>query len=137
VVTRAVVARVATDEDAGAYPVPTLHHIRVTDTELLDPWFLAGYLSSSEGGHQAASATSSLGLHTRVDPRRVRVPLLPIARQRAYGEAFRTIAEFTRALRAAHDLGQDLARNSTDAVAAALRGADADADAAEAVSLSL
>lgn len=133
VVTRTVVARVATDEDAGAYPVSTLHHIRVTDTELLDPWFLAGYLSSSEGGHQAASATSSL--HTRVDPRRVRVPLLPIERQRAYGEAFRTIAEFTRALRAAHDLGQDLARNSTDAVAAALRGADADADAAVPLSL--
>lgn len=127
VVTRTIVARVATDEDAGAYPAPTLHHIRVTDTELLDPWFLAGYLSSTEGGHQTASTTSSL--HTRVDPRRVRVPLLPIERQRAYGEAFHTIAEFTRALRAAHDLGQDLARNSTDAVAVALRGADATADA--------
>ncbi|MFD9162564.1 N-6 DNA methylase [Streptomyces sp. NPDC059558] len=126
VATRTVVARVATDEDSGAYPAPTLHHIRVTDTELLDPWFLAGYLSSTEGGHQATSTTSSL--HTRVDPRRVRVPLLPIERQRAYGEAFRTIAEFTRALRAAHDLGQDLARNSTDAVAAALRGADTAAD---------
>ncbi|NEV85428.1 N-6 DNA methylase [Streptomyces tendae] len=133
VVTQTVVARVATNEDAGAYPAPTLHQIRVTDTELLDPWFVAGYLSSSEGGHQAASASSSLGLHTRVDPRRVRVPLLPIERQRVYGEAFRTIAEFTRALRAAHDLGQDLARNSTDAVAAALRGADAD----DAVPLSL
>lgn len=117
-VTRTVVARVATDEDAGAYPAPSLHHIRVTDTELLDPWFLAGYLSSTEGGHQATSATSSP--HTRVDPRRVRVPLLSIERQRVYGNAFRTIAEFTRALQATHDLGQDLARNSTDAVAAAL-----------------
>ncbi len=31
----------------------------------------------------------TMGDHIRFEPRRVRVPLLPIETQRAYGEAFR------------------------------------------------
>ncbi|MFE7972530.1 N-6 DNA methylase [Streptomyces shenzhenensis] len=122
VTARSVVARVATVEDADAYPAATLHHIRVANTDILDPWYLAGFLSSVEGAHQAVSATSSLGSHTRLDPRRVRVPLFPIDRQRAYGAAFRAVADFSRLLRTAHDMGQDLARDATEAVAGALRG---------------
>ncbi|WP_165394278.1 N-6 DNA methylase [Streptomyces albidoflavus] len=122
VTARNVVARVATAEDADAYPAATLHHIRVANTDILDPWYLAGFLSSVEGAHQAASTTSSLGSHTRLDPRRVRVPLFPIDRQHAYGAAFRTVADFSRLLRTAHEMGQDLARDATEAVAGALRG---------------
>ncbi|MDQ1024798.1 SAM-dependent methyltransferase [Streptomyces umbrinus] len=120
VTARSVVARVATTEDAGAYPEATLHHILVANTDILDPWYLAGFLSSAEGAHQAASTTSSLGSHTRLDPRRVRVPLFPIERQRAYGEAFRAVADFSRLLRTAHEMGQDLAKDATEAVAWAL-----------------
>ncbi|MEU1803024.1 N-6 DNA methylase [Streptomyces sp. NPDC019937] len=121
-----IVARVATAEDAGAYPDSGVHHLRVTDPELVDPWYLAGYLSSAEGSRQAASATSALGLHARIDPRRVRIPLVPLERQRLFGEAFRSVARFTRALRTVHDLGEELARNSIDALAAEFRVVDTD-----------
>ena len=40
----------------------------------IDPWFLAGLLSSSDGGRQAARMASTLGDHIRFDPRRVRMP---------------------------------------------------------------
>lgn len=43
-----------------------------------------------------------------------------VEQQEKYGAAFRRLAEFMRALRATHDLGRDLVRNSADAVAAAL-----------------
>ncbi|WP_427922829.1 N-6 DNA methylase [Streptomyces sp. cg40] len=123
-ITRNVVARVATEEDAGSYPSASVHHIRITDPELLDPWFFAGYLSSSEGSRQASTATSTLGVHARIDPRRVRLPLLPIEQQRTYGEVFRSISEFTRVLHTVHDLGSELARDATDALAAGLHPTD-------------
>ncbi|MEU9946182.1 N-6 DNA methylase [Streptomyces lavendulae] len=118
---REVVTRVATGEDVGTYAGSGVHHLRVTDPELVDPWYLAGFLASAEGGRQAASVTSTLSTRTRVDPRRVRIPLPPIDRQRAYGHAFRSIAEFTTAVRAVHDLGIDLARDLAETVAADLR----------------
>ncbi|MEU6891145.1 N-6 DNA methylase [Streptomyces sp. NPDC046557] len=123
---REVVARVATGGDVGTYAGSGIHHLRVTDPELVDPWYLAGFLSSAEGGRQAASVTSTLSTRTRVDPRRVRIPLPPIGRQRAYGHAFRSIAEFTTAVRAVHDLGIGLARDLTETIAADLRASLAD-----------
>jgi hypothetical protein len=116
---RRLIARVATGGDVGAYLSSTVFLIR-PDTATIDPWFLAGFLSSSEGGRQAARMTSTLGEHIRFDPRRVRIPLLPIATQRAYGEAFRKFWEFARTLRAAHDLGIDFVRDLIDVTAAPL-----------------
>ncbi|MEU5146743.1 N-6 DNA methylase [Streptomyces yangpuensis] len=116
-----VVARVATGDDVGTYAGSGVHHLRVTDPELVDPWYLAGFLSSAEGGRQAASVTSSPSTRYRVDPRRVRIPLPPIDRQRAYGHTFRSIAEFTTAVRTVHDLGIDLARDLAETVTADLR----------------
>jgi hypothetical protein len=118
-ITRTVVARVATGEDAGAYPTRSVLVVR-TDPQVLDPWFLAGYLSSGEGGRQAERFSTSLGGHVRVELRRVRLPLPPIEVQRRYGEAFRRLDEFRRNLRAAHDLGQQLTRDLAHLVAAAL-----------------
>ncbi|MER6168140.1 hypothetical protein [Streptomyces violaceorubidus] len=118
---REVVTRVATGEDIGTYAGSGVHHLRVTDPDLIDPWYLAGFLSSAEAGRQATSVTSSLSTRSRVDPRRVRIPLPPIDRQRAYGHAFRSIAEFTTAVRTVHDLGIDLPRDLTETVAAVLR----------------
>jgi hypothetical protein len=116
---RRLTARVATDLDVGAYLSPTVFLIR-PDPATVDSWFLAGFLSSSDGGRQAARMTSTLGEHMRFDPRRVRIPLPPIGTQREYGEAFRKLWEFARTLRAAHDLGIDFVRDIVDATAAPL-----------------
>jgi hypothetical protein len=101
-------------EDVGAYLSPTVYLIR-PDTAALDPWFLAGVLSSTGGDRQAARMASTLGDRIRFDPRRVRIPLLPIDDQCAYGEAFHQIWDFARTLRAAYDQGTDLVRDLIDA----------------------
>ena len=116
---RRLTARVANGEDVGAYLSPTVYLIR-PDTAALDPWFLAGVLSSTGGDRQAARMASTLGDRIRFDPRRVRVPLLPIEDQRAYGESFRRLWDFARTLRTAYDEGTDLVRDLIDATAASL-----------------
>ncbi|MET9227217.1 N-6 DNA methylase [Lentzea sp. NPDC003310] len=113
------IARVATEDDAGTYLDVGIHLIR-TNSDILNPWYLAGYLSSTDGGRQAMSVTSSSGTSNRIEPRRVRILLLPVELQETYGSAFRRLAEFTRTLRTAHDLGRELARNSADAIAVVL-----------------
>jgi hypothetical protein len=129
---RRLTARVAGDEDVGAYLSPTVYLIR-PDVAALDPWFLVGVLSSSGGGRQAARMASTLGDRIRFDPRRVRVLLLPIEDQRAYGESFRGIWDFTRTLRAAYDEGTDLVRDLIDATAAPFLDAQDSAKARDAV----
>ncbi|MGI5523182.1 N-6 DNA methylase [Micromonospora sp. CA-259024] len=119
IVAHRLTARVAAAEDIGAYPASTVYLVRV-DPAVLDPWFLAGYLSSNDGARQAERVGSSLGGDIRVDLRRVRVPLLPLDTQRAYGRTFQRLSDFTRNLRAAHDLGLELARSSIDAIASGL-----------------
>jgi len=116
VVGRRLIARVATDSDVGAYLSPTVFLIR-PDSATVDSWFLAGFLSSSEGGHRAARMSSTMGENVRFDLRRVRIPLLPIGEQRVYGTVFRSLWEFARTLRAAHDEGVDLIRDMIDATA--------------------
>src|SRR5205814_1888124 len=83
--------RVATRKYVGAYSTATVFLIRV-DQAIIDPWFLAAYLSSSDGEYQATHMNSPAGERTRFDPRRVRIPLLPIATQQHYGRMFRAIA---------------------------------------------
>jgi hypothetical protein len=116
---RRLTARVAADLDVGAYLSPTVFLIR-PDPATVDPWFLAGFLSSSEGGRQAARMTGTLGEHVRFDSRRVRIPLPPIGTQRAYGEAFRKLWEFARTLRETHDAGIEFVRDMVDVTAAPL-----------------
>jgi N-6 DNA Methylase len=120
-VSRRLTARVATGRDVGAYLSSSVLLIR-PDPATIDPWFLAGFLSSSDGGRQAARMASTLGEHIRFDPRRVQIPLLPIETQRTYGEAFRRLWEFARTFRAAHDEGIDFVRDMIDATAALLGG---------------
>ena len=118
-VARRLTARVATDSDVGAYLSPSVFLIR-TDPATIDPWYLAGLLSSSGGGHQAARMSSAIGENIRFDPRRVRIPLQPIVTQREYGETFRKLWEFAKTLRAAHDLGIDFVRDMIDATVTTL-----------------
>lgn len=113
---RRLTAQVAADLDVGAYLSPTVFLIR-PDPATVDPWFLASFLSSSDGDRQAARMTSTLGEHIRFDPRRVRILLPPIGTQRAYDEAFRKLSEFTRMLRAAYDLGIDFVQDMIDLTA--------------------
>jgi len=128
---RRLTARVAGGEDVGAYLSPTVYLIR-PDAAALDPWYLAGVLSSSGGDRQAARMASTLGDRIRFDPRRVRIPLLPIEEQRAYGDYFRRIWDFTRTLRGAYDEGTDLVRDLIDATAASFPGVQDPAETREA-----
>ena len=82
------------------------------DPRRLDPWFLTGFMSAEDNLHAASAGTSVV----RVDPRRLRVPLLPLAEQRRYGRAFRRLA----ALRTAADLACRLAGETTRTLAAGL-----------------
>lgn len=129
---RRLTARVAAGKDVGAYLSPTVYLIR-PDTAALDPWFLAGMLSSTGGDRQAARMASTLGDRIRFDPRRVRVPLLPIEDQRAYGQSFRRLWDFARTFRIAYDEGTDLVRDLIDATAASFLDTQNSADAREAV----
>lgn len=100
-------ARVATPADAGALLGLNLHLLR-PDTAHIDPWFLAGFLQDEDNLRRAGQGSTVV----RVDLRRLRVPLLPLAEQRRYGAAFRELHEFRaeldRVRAAAADLGQRL-----------------------------
>ncbi|WP_063127641.1 N-6 DNA methylase [Nocardia fusca] len=87
--------RVAGPEDAGAVRGPHLHTLRV-DRELLDPWFLAGFLSGADG--VSATRTSTV----RFDPSRLRIPVVSASEQQQYGILFRRFFQLRLAvLRAA------------------------------------
>ncbi|WP_326566911.1 N-6 DNA methylase [Amycolatopsis rhabdoformis] len=72
------------------------------DPAHLDAEFLAGCLRAADFPVHSAS--------TRIDARRLKVPRYPLAEQRAYGAAFRALAEFDRALRETAEIGRDLVR---------------------------
>ncbi|RLL70627.1 SAM-dependent methyltransferase [Streptomyces sp. Z26] len=107
--------RVAGDQDAGSLLGPNLWLFRPDPTRL-DPWFLAGFLAAEENVHSVATGSTIM----RVDARRLRVPLLPPAEQRAYGEAFRHLhalrAAATEAARLATDTARDIASGLTGGV---------------------
>ncbi|WP_344128315.1 N-6 DNA methylase [Luedemannella flava] len=82
------------------------------DPEQLDPYFLACFLRS---GFNRRQATGTLGGTFRLDLRRCRVPRLPLAEQRRYGEAFRRLTEVT-------DRFDDAAAVATNALRTAVYG---------------
>ncbi|MBF9072241.1 N-6 DNA methylase [Streptacidiphilus fuscans] len=84
-----VMARVATEADAGALVGPNLHQLR-PDPSRIDPWFLAGFLGAEDNIAAASSGTTSL---RRVNPMQLRIPLMPLAEQRRYGAAFQRGSE--------------------------------------------
>jgi SAM-dependent methyltransferase len=100
-------------EEGGALLGPNIHLVR-PDPEQIDPWFLAGFLQSSEAMRTASSMS---GMH-RFDVRRVEVPRLPLEEQRRYGDTFRRIAAFARALDEAAALGREVTQSLVDGVAA-------------------
>ncbi|MFH8579849.1 N-6 DNA methylase [Streptomyces zaomyceticus] len=102
-------ARVADEGDAGALLGPHVHLLR-PDPARLDSWFLAGFLGSTE--NVAGASTGSTVLH--VSPGRLRVPLLPLAEQRRYGEAFRHVHGLRARARRAARLAEETAALLTD-----------------------
>jgi transposase-like protein len=121
-VARQLIARVAQGQDVGAALSSSVVLIR-PDSAVLDPWYLAGLLSSSDSGRQAARMASTIGDTIRFDPRRVRIPILPIEDQRTHGAAFRRLADLARTLRAAHDEGNALIRDLIDATVSSISAA--------------
>ncbi|MFI1865806.1 N-6 DNA methylase [Streptomyces jumonjinensis] len=102
---RAAVARVVEPGEADCFLGPHLLLFR-PDRRRLDPWFLAGFLAAEQNINAAATGTSLV----RVDPRRLRVPLLPLAEQQRYGTAFRRLHELRTAARRADRAAEDVTR---------------------------
>ncbi|QKW06212.1 N-6 DNA methylase [Streptomyces sp. NA04227] len=99
------VTRVVEADEAGCFLGPQLLLFR-PDRRRLDSWFLAGFLSAEQNVNAAATGTSVV----RVDPRRLRVPLLPLAEQQRYGAAFRHLHQLRTAARRADRAAEDVTR---------------------------
>ncbi|MGQ4517109.1 N-6 DNA methylase [Streptomyces sp. DW26H14] len=102
---RGAIARVVESSETGCFLGSHLLLFR-PDHRRLDPWFLAGFLSAEQNVNAAATGTSIV----RVDPRRLRVPLLPLAEQQRYGVAFRRLHELRTAARRADQAAKDVTR---------------------------
>jgi hypothetical protein len=102
---RSAVARVVEPGETNCFLGPHLLLFR-PDQRRLDPWFLAGFLAAEQNVNAAATGTSII----RVDPRRLRVPLLPLAEQQRYGAAFRRLHELRAAARRADQAAEDVTR---------------------------
>ena len=84
------------------------------DPEALDPWFVAGFLRSTANTRQASSYASSA---SRIDVRRLRLPRVPLERQRRYGEHFQRLATFESGLRRVGELGEEFVQGMFDGLA--------------------
>ena len=103
------VARVATAEQVGAVLGRGIHAVRV-DPQVLDPWFVAGAISSADSRRGAGQVTSTLSGTPRADVRRLQIPVLPIETQRLDGKAHRRLAEFETLVLQAAERSSDIAR---------------------------
>ncbi|WP_067863259.1 N-6 DNA methylase [Nocardia shimofusensis] len=100
---RVVNARVAPEKWIGAAIGLNVIALRV-DPDRLDPWFVAGFAGSPD------TAASPLGSSIRLVPQRIRIPLLPLPRQREYGAAFARLHHLRAAARRTDDLAAHINR---------------------------
>jgi hypothetical protein len=96
-------ARVVTEEDAGACLGANLHLLR-PDPAHIDPWFLAGFLDDEDTRRRPGNGSAV----TRVDLKRLNVPLLSSDEQVRYGAAFRELHEFRAELDRARSAAAEL-----------------------------
>lgn len=75
------------------------------DPAALDPWFLAGCLRAPGNARRAGTHASAA---SRIDVKRLRLPLLPLAEQRSRGKEFRRLARFEQLLSEAGQVGARL-----------------------------
>ncbi|MGW6729949.1 N-6 DNA methylase [Nocardia sp. NPDC055029] len=78
-------ARVAEGADIGAVPGSGVIVFR-TDPTRMDPWFFAGFIGSPDNSAAMFGSTT-----IRLDPSRLRIPILRLAEQKPYAEAFRRL----------------------------------------------
>ncbi len=78
-------ARVAEGADVGAVPGVGVIVFRA-DLTRLDPWFFAGFIGSPDNSAAMFGATT-----IRIDPTRLRIPILRLEDQKPYAEAFRRL----------------------------------------------
>lgn len=109
-------ARVATAAESGAYPGSGLYVVR-TNPGALDPWFLAGCVTGAGESRHIARVSSSMRGQLRLDPARLRLPVLTVEEQRRQGERFRQVWRFREALQETLVLGEQLADRSFDLIA--------------------
>lgn len=102
--------RVVDGTTAGAALGRNLQLLR-PDPDVLDPWFLTGFLRGTANNRQASSYASTA---TRLDVRRLQLPGIPLEDQRRYGELFRGLAAFEGALRLAGRQGEQLVQGLYD-----------------------
>ncbi|MBS2965265.1 N-6 DNA methylase [Actinocrinis puniceicyclus] len=84
--------------------------IEIVDSRL-DPYFLAAFLHADAVSIPSANTSGSL---SRDDLRRCRIPRLPIAQQRRYGKAFRSLAELESVLRTATEVSGHVVRTALE-----------------------
>jgi hypothetical protein len=108
-----VESRVATPEQIGALIAPGVHLVRV-DLAVLDPWFVAGALSSTANTQRAAVPLGGTGQTMRIDIKRLKLPVLPLSEQGLYGAAFRRLATLEAATANLAKQGRQLARSLTE-----------------------
>lgn len=122
-------ARVAGDAEAGALLGPNVFLLRPAP-DRLDPWFLAGFVTSPENTAATVGATT-----IRVVPGRLRIPLLPLDQQQRYGAMFRQLHRLRAAARRADRSAAHLAGLlGTGLTAGALEPHDPPADDARTTS---
>jgi len=107
--------------DHRSEPTPDRHLLRC-DPDVLDPYFLAGFLRSEANTRQAVTGSGVF----RYDVRRAHVPRVPLSEQRRYGAAFRGLAEFAALMRRAAELGDDVVRLATDGLTSGVFAPPAD-----------
>ena len=98
-----------TDQQVGAVLGRGVHAVRV-DSEVLDPWFLAGAISGADSRRMAGHVASTLSGTLRIDIKRLQIPVLPIETQRRYGEAHRRLAEFETLVQQTAERSSETAR---------------------------
>jgi type I restriction-modification system DNA methylase subunit len=93
------------DKDGYEHPVDIsgIAQVLEIDATRLDPHFVATFLRSDIG---ALPVANTLGAVSRDDLRRCRIPRLPLAEQRLYGDAFRRLLELQAALRTLADVSE-------------------------------
>lgn len=106
-----VSCRVADQDDAGCLLGPGVTALRV-DPARLDPWFLAGFLLSEEN----LATASRLRQDILLEPRRLKVPLLPLEEQRRYGRAFQTLHRLELAAQEVWNLAAETTRTVSTAL---------------------
>ncbi|MBM2621060.1 N-6 DNA methylase [Actinoplanes sp. LDG1-06] len=81
--------------------------------EVLNAWFLAGYVGTASNERNMSSLSGTL----RLDLKRVQIPRIPIAEQRRHGEAFAQLHQLNQMARQVTDLSAELTRLTVEGLA--------------------